>query len=367
VKRLLVVWCPELQSEEERGRQARALARVVAALEEFSPAVEVVRPGACATSTRGPSRYFGGDAGLAERVARTLARIEGAEPGTGVDAGIGVADGLFAALLAARVAVGDSPVIVEPGHTPQFLAPWPIGSLERPELADLLARLGIGTLGRFARLPTAAVLARFGLEGVACHRVAMGIEGELPSLRAVSRAAGVQGPAAAAHQPGFFGGAAGADARAVAAVQRVVEILGPESVVVVKLQGGRDPGDRARLVPFGAGGDARPHDDRPWPGQVPSPAPALVFARPLPALLEDAEGRAVGVTGGGMVSGAPSRLSLAGERWRSVSGWAGPWPVDERWWSARRRRARMQVLTAEGVAHLLVREHGGWWLEGTYD
>jgi protein ImuB len=52
-----------------------------------------------------------------------------------------------------------------------------------------------------------------------------------------------------------------------------------------------------------------------------------------------------------------------------VVGWAGPWLLDERWWDppVRRRRARFQVVTADGRAHLLVVEDGQWWLEATYD
>jgi len=374
VQRLMVVWCPGLEQEEEHGRQARALARVVSALEAFTPRVEVIRPGVCAMATRGPSRYFGGDEALAGHVARAVAGIDGVQGaegcGTGIDAGVGVADGLSAALLAARAA-GDDPVVVAPGTTPSFLAPWPIAAIERPDLADLLARLGIRTLGRFAQVPEAHVLARFGTEGVACHRVARGIEGELPGQRVSS----MHGPGEAAsgpalvHQPGFFGGAAGAEARAATAVQRVQELLGPEAAVVARLQGGRGPGERARLVPFGArrtetGGT---RDDPPWPGQVPTPAPVLVYSPTLPALVVDADGRPVGVTADGMVSAAPARLSITGERWVGVAGWAGPWPADERWWSTRRRRARMQVVTVDGTAHLLIRERGGWWLQGTYD
>jgi protein ImuB len=93
----------------------------------------------------------------------------------------------------------------------------------------------------------------------------------------------------------------------------------------------------------------------------------IVLARPLAAQLVDAEGHNVGVSGGGMVSAAPARLSVDGGPWTAVTGWAGPWPTDERWWSAPRRQARMQVVTGAGTAHLLTRERGGWWLEGTYD
>src|SRR5919206_3032355 len=51
------------------GRDARAFEPVVAAVESFTPRVEIVRPGVCAFATRGPSRYFGGDEALAAKVA----------------------------------------------------------------------------------------------------------------------------------------------------------------------------------------------------------------------------------------------------------------------------------------------------------
>jgi protein ImuB len=69
-----------------------------------------------------------------------------------------------------------------------------------------------------------------------------------------------------------------------------------------------------------------------------------------------------------MATAVPARLSVAGGPWVEIVGWAGPWPSDERWWSARgrRRQARMQVVTTR-AAHLLTRERGEWWLEATYD
>jgi protein ImuB len=52
-----------------------------------------------------------------------------------------------------------------------------------------------------------------------------------------------------------------------------------------------------------------------------------------------------------------------------VVAWAGPWPADERWWdpATHRRRARFQLLTDDGAAHLAVVEAGRWWLEAVYD
>jgi hypothetical protein len=361
VERLLVVWCPGLLEEQEAGREARAFRAVVTALEAFATRVDPVRPGVCAVPTRGPSRYFGGDGPLATLATAAL---------SGQEAGVGMADGLFAAVLAARAALGTPPVIVPPGGTPGFLAPWPVATLDRPELADLLVRLGIRTLGAFAGLPGPRVLARFGADGARCQRVARGVEGELPGFRLVfPRGEPGSATVVTSRQAGFWGDTADADARAARAVAGVQDLLGPEATVRGRLQGGRGPAQRARFVPWTGPGPNAEAAGEPWPGQVPPPAPALVLERPLPAQLTDGAGRAVGVTGDGMATASPARLSVAGGPWAEVAGWAGPWPSDERWWSGRgrRRQARMQVVTVGGAAHLLTRERGGWWLEATYD
>jgi len=379
VQRVLVVWCPDLLEEQEDGGRGRAFARVTGAVGMFSPVVEAVRSGVCAVGTRGPSRYFGGDDRFARLLAGAVGAVDGVTAEVGVRAGVGVADGLFAAVLAARWS-GTDPVVVPPGGTPGFLTPWPVATLERPELADLLGRLGIHTLGRFAALPARDVLARFGADGAACHRVAQGICGELPCFRQPPRRGGpAPGEGISTRQPAFWGGEAGAAARAGRALARVQQLLGPGAVVTGQLQGGRGPAERARVVPWAGGrdtgseqtgrrrGGAGPVPDPPWPGQVPPPAPVIVLTRPLPAQLVDTGGHLVGVSGGGMVTAAPARLSVDGGPWTVVTGWAGPWPSEERWWAVPRRLARMQVVTGPGTAHLLTRERGGWWLEGTYD
>src|SRR5690606_698116 len=59
----------------------------------------------------------------------------------------------------------------------------------------------------------------------------------------------------------------------------------------VQVQGGRDATDRVHLVPFGED-VARPRDPAlPWPGALPSPAPALVPVEPPHAGVLDAAGR----------------------------------------------------------------------------
>jgi protein ImuB len=165
------VWCPEWP-EETAGdsAEARAFAQVVAVVEEFCPLVEVVRPGLCVLGVRGPARYFGGEDVLARKISEAVARH-------GVACRAGVADGLFAADLAARAAdPAAGYLVVPPGGSRQFLAPYPVRALGHPELAAQLARLGIRTLGDFAALPSRDVASRFGAEGTAAQRIARGLE-----------------------------------------------------------------------------------------------------------------------------------------------------------------------------------------------
>jgi protein ImuB len=174
-------------------------------------------------------------------------------------------------------------------------------------------------------------------------------------------------------QLGFWGGEAGVDERTARALARVQGLLGPEAVVTAVLGGGRSPREQAQLVPWG---DPRPAargqpetTAPPWPGRLPPPAPAIVNDRSVVAELVDGDGCAVEVTGRGLLSADPARLSVAGGPWVEVTAWAGPWPADERWWdpAAHRRRARLQVVLADGSAHLLALEAGCWGIEATYD
>src|SRR6185295_177991 len=128
-------------------------------------------------ATRGPSRYFGGDEAFATRVLAEVATA--GAPG----ARIGVADGVFAARLAARRAEPGGAFVVPGGESAPFLAPWPVRVLDDDDLASLLVRLGLPTLGDFAGLPEASVLGRFGLPGLGAHRRARGDDEHPPALR----------------------------------------------------------------------------------------------------------------------------------------------------------------------------------------
>jgi protein ImuB len=107
----------------------------------------------------------------------------------------------------------------------------------------------------------------------------------------------------------------------------------------------------------------------PWPGQVPAPAPAIVYAEPVPAEVVDATGATVAVDGRGLLGSLPSRVRVWGRAWSAITAWAGPWLVDERWWdpAAHRRLVRLQVTTDQGAAYLLRLAGGRWWVEAIYD
>lgn len=453
--------CPELEVLPlDRDGEARAFEPVVVALEDTCPRIEVVRPGLCVFSTRGPSRYFGGDNALAARV------VEVVGAGAGTACQVGVAEGPFAATLAARTRGG---VVVAPGATPAFLAPFPVTALDRSELADLLRRLGVRTLGDFAALPAERVLARFGPDGALAHRLARGederpldLRSRLPDfgvaleldppaervdaaafaaktladrvhdelrrqglactrlaisaetehgerLERLWRHDGALTPAAITErvrwqldgwlngppevrptsgitllrldpdevhpdhgrQQGFWGGTTAGDERAAGALARVQRLVGLDGVVTAALTGGRSPAERVRFVPWG---DSRVTDTdiegaTVWPGAVPPPAPATVHDPPVPAAVVGGSGRTVAVTGRVACTEAPARVAIDGKAWSEVRWWAGPWPVDEKWWDppTHRRRARFQVVTTAGTAHLLAVEVGRWWLEATYD
>lgn len=201
--------CPELElRDRDPEAETRRFEPVVAAVEAFTPRVEVIRPGLCAIPVKGPGRYFGGEEALAGKVGRAVADALGqplvpdavpgavaveARPAIGFpveaapqaqapatlqaqapaapQAQVGVADGLFAAVLAARAGV-----LVPAGRTAEFLAPYPVSALGDEALAELLGRLGLPTVGAFAALPAESVADRFGPSGTVAHRLARGLQ-----------------------------------------------------------------------------------------------------------------------------------------------------------------------------------------------
>jgi protein ImuB len=162
--------CPGIVlGEIDRGEEARAFEIVARAVEALTPRLELEEPGLLSFPTRGPARYYGGDDGLAARVRAAAGGVLGPDAFT---LRVGIADGRFAARLAANATANGA--LVPPGEVATFLAPHPVEVLGDPDLAVLLVRLGLPTLGAFAALPTGAVLTRFGVEGARLHHLAQG-------------------------------------------------------------------------------------------------------------------------------------------------------------------------------------------------
>ncbi|WNY33895.1 hypothetical protein Q9Q99_19095 [Curtobacterium flaccumfaciens] len=119
----------------------------------------------------GPARYYGGE----RAAAATLAGIAADHGAPAVRAG--VADTPFAADQAARarpVRPGERVRLVPVGGSADFLAHLPLGVLGNPDLATVLDRLGITTLGDFAALGDEQVRDRFGVAGAFLHPVGRG-------------------------------------------------------------------------------------------------------------------------------------------------------------------------------------------------
>jgi protein ImuB len=485
----MVMRCPELCRPERPGASepdqeaARLFEQVMAAVTGFCPGVEAVQPGVCAFGARGPARYHGGEAVLADRIIAALADL-------GVAARVGAADGLFAALLAARSAspVSAGPVsagsilLVPPGSTAQFLARQPVGVLADQDLAGLLSRLGLRTLGDLAALPASDVAGRFGAAGEIAHRLARGlgsrplaarppaedlsvvqefdpphtlaepvvfaakalaermhdglsargltcvrvqVQASWADGRESSRlwrhdgllsAAGVAdrvrwqldgwrgGPDAApahrveeepsvnehrtdyaggglavlrlvpdqvvratGHQLALWGETVVSD-RVARAAMRVQAMLGHEAVLRPVQGGGRDVSEQVTHVPFGEKQEPGRAVGQPWPGRIMGPAPGVVYPFAREAEVTDDAGDAVTVSGRCVVSAAPAWLAVGDEPPLRVTGWAGPWPLSERWWdpAAARRRARFQLLTGDGRAWLAAVQDGRWLIEAGY-
>jgi protein ImuB len=156
------------------------------------------------------------------------------------------------------------------------------------------------------------------------------------------------------HQQALWGGSGAEDERAARALARVQTLLGHGSVLTPVLDGGRDPGQRTRLVPWGDEPTPLHSPEQPWPGRMPAPAPSVLLDPPRPAQLLDAGRRPVLVTDRGVVPAPPALFGMGGEL-TTVASWAGPWPVDERWWSpdSARRVVRLQIVDVRGRAFLV--------------
>ncbi|MDX1385071.1 MAG: DNA polymerase Y family protein, partial [Thermoanaerobaculia bacterium] len=115
------------------GAEAAAFEPVAQAIEAIVPRMELASPGLAFIPVAGAVRYYGTEEALVDSM---LAAVEAVAPG----GRFGLADGPFAARLAADAAV-DAPLIVV--DTPGFLARLDVSTLGVDELIDTFRWLGV--------------------------------------------------------------------------------------------------------------------------------------------------------------------------------------------------------------------------------
>jgi len=450
----------------------KTLHRLAQGLVDVAPMIEIADDATIVLPMRGPTRYFGSERAVVERITEVAASA-------GIDSvSVGVGSSRLAAHVAAR---GDVHRIVSDDAHVGFLAVQPVAVLERfahvdSDVVSLLFRLGLGTLGAVAAVGRDVLADRFGPDGNDVHTLASGDDLHAVSCEPVPTQCFVEShhdtplddlasvvvaaddlarrvveqlepqglvacrviatfstehdetcsrvwyhphgfgrsslterlrrqvekwlddglTAGVAHasidvqstarrsatQLGLWGEHGEADRAAWRGIARLVSIVG-DAVRVPEWRGGRDPmhqfalvsashvelrdvtAARQRVTP----GEVHPRD---WIGAITGIAPGVPIEPRRGIEVLDSLGRRVVVTGRHMFSSQP-RIVVDGARRLRIVGCCGPWPVEERWWDAARRRrvARMQCIVETGndgrtEAWLVVLEQGSWWLVGMY-
>lgn len=453
----------------------RTVHRLAQGLVDVTPMIELADDATLLLPMRGPTRYFGTEHAVVQRIVEAATSV-------GVDT---VSVGVGSSRLAAHVAAsgGGTRIIPHEMHA-GFLANQSVVVLERfahiaPDVVSLLVRLGLDTLGAVAAVERDVLADRFGPEGDDVHVLASGDDlhavsceplptqclveshhdvplDDLASVvmvaddlahRVVAQLApqglvacrviatfstehdetcsrvwyhphGFTQPSLTerlrrqvekwledgltsgvthasidvqetaprhATQLGLWGEHGKADHAAWNAVNRLVSIVG-DSVRVPEWRGGRDPMRQFALVPAShvelrdvvaahqrvTPGGVHPRD---WTGAIAGIVPTVPVEPRREIEVLDATDHRVVVTGRHVFSSQPRFVVDGGRRHRIVE-CCGPWPVEERWWDAARRRrvARMQCIveTVDGgratqtTAWLVVLEQGSWWLVGVY-
>ncbi len=199
-----------------------------------------------------------------------------------------------------------------------------------------------------------------------------------------------------AQQQSLWGGRQEHVERVLRSISLAISVHADIDITVPEWQGGRDVARVFSQVPVGSvdirdyvacaervsiGRGAQQH----WTGSVPTPWPAIVFSQPQLVQLQDKDGLMVVITGRHELLQMPSILCVRGGLLDhsarladvvnyTVQEFAGPWPVEERWWDPirRRRLARLQLLvqhphTQVEYLVLLTIENQQWYISAVYD
>lgn len=184
-----------------------------------------------------------------------------------------------------------------------------------------------------------------------------------------------------ARQLKLWGGTTQTDETATQAIGRLSELLGSSAVQIAKWQGGRDLLDSYELVSAthvqtidNANSDKQLTVAK-WRGALPTPSPSVVYNEPVQVQINDQHGKLLSVSARHELSASPVVVIIGTTSYKVIS-WAGPWPVEERWWdTARGRRlVRLQLVcekitvkdTPQISAMLAILEHSEWTVAAIY-
>jgi len=143
----------DIRPADPEGDMAALHGLAIACARYISPIIAIEGADTLFLETTGVDHLFGGEAAMARRLARRLARF-------GYTAHIAIADTPGAAWALTR---HGAVALCPPGAQAEALAPLPIEALRiEPAHAELLHRLGIDRIGQLAAIPRAPLVRRFG-------------------------------------------------------------------------------------------------------------------------------------------------------------------------------------------------------------
>lgn len=164
--------CPQaVYLESDYGYYAGASRAFQAVLRDYTPVVEPAGADEAYLDVAGCERLFGDASAIAGDIRRRVRE----EIGITVSAGVSV--NKLVSKVASDAAKPDGLLLVPPGEEAAFLASRPMRDLPMVgrRTAEVLATLGVKTIGDIARLPAPALEARFGAYGVELHARALGV------------------------------------------------------------------------------------------------------------------------------------------------------------------------------------------------
>jgi DNA polymerase-4 len=165
--------CPQgVYVPPDMDKYARVSREVMGILGRYTDCVEPISIDEAFLDVTQSRRAFG----QGEAIARALKEAIRAE--TGLTASVGVAPSKLVAKIASDLRKPDGLVVVEPGGEAALMAPLPVRRLwgVGPKMEEMLARLGVATIGDLARLDPARLEHRLGTHGHDLLQLAQGID-----------------------------------------------------------------------------------------------------------------------------------------------------------------------------------------------